>query len=199
MHVLLSLKRPIDRCLEALLVLLFFILFACVIIQVFTRYVLNDPAIFTEEVSRFAIIWLSLMGTAYACGRLEHMAYTMFPEKLKGNKLLGHMRSVAVLVLLFALTVMCYGGGRLVIRAFDYEQLSATLALPMGYVYLCIPIAGALIVFYELLILIDPAQFKPVDEVEQALEHVTAEEQKLAEQDPIESSSMSAPQSEGKP
>ena len=180
MNILFSLKRPVDRLLETALVLLFFALFACVIIQVFTRYVLNDPAIFTEEASRFAIIWLSLLGTAYACGRLEHMAYTMFPEKLKGAKLLAHMRSVALLVLLFGLTVMLYGGGMLVMRAFDFEQLSATLALPMGYVYLCIPIAGALIVYYESLILLKPAQFKAADEVEVALEHIAEEERKLA-------------------
>ena len=180
MNILFNLKRPVDRLLEAALVLLFFALFACVIIQVFTRYVLNDPAIFTEEASRFAIIWLSLLGTAYACGRLEHMAYTMFPEKLKGARLLAHMRSVAALVLLFGLTVMLYGGGMLVMRAFDFEQLSATLALPMGYVYLCIPISGLLIVYYESLILLKPAQFKTTDEVEVALEHIAEEERKLA-------------------
>lgn len=180
MNILFSLKRPIDRVLETVLVLLFFTLFACVIIQVFTRYVLNDPAIFTEEASRFAIIWLSLLGTAYACGRLEHMAYTMFPDKLKGAKVLSHMRSVAVMVLLFGLTVMLYGGGLLVLRAFDFEQLSATLALPMGYVYLCIPISGLLIVYYETLILLKPAHFKAADEVEVALEHIAEEEKKLA-------------------
>ena len=180
MNALFRLKQPVDRLLETTLVGLFFVLFACVIIQVFTRYVLNDPAIFTEEASRFAIIWLSLLGTAYACGRLEHMAYTMFPEKLKGNGLLAHMRSLAVLVLLFGLTVMLYGGGMLVMRAFDFEQLSATLALPMGYVYLCIPISGLLIVYYESLILLKPAQFKTADEVEVALEHIAEEERKLA-------------------
>jgi TRAP-type C4-dicarboxylate transport system permease small subunit len=179
MNTLFRLKRPIDRALEATLVLLFVTLFACVIIQVFTRYVLNDPAVFTEEASRFAIIWLSLLGTAYACGRLEHMAYTMLPDKLRGDKLLAHMRSVAVTVLLFGLTVMLYGGGMLVKRALQYEQLSATLALPMGYVYLCIPISGSLIVFYQLLIIMKPAHFKAADEVEVALEHLAEEERKL--------------------
>ena len=180
MNILFSLKRPIDRLLETALVLLFFTLFACVIIGVFTRYVLNDPAIFTEEASRFSIIWLSLLGTAYACGRLEHMAYTMFPEKLQGEKLRAHMRSVALIVLFFGSTVMLYGGGKLAMRTFQYEQLSATLALPMGYVYLCIPISGALVVFYQILILLKPANFQGVDEVQAALDHLAAEERKLA-------------------
>ncbi|MBS1156830.1 MAG: Tripartite ATP-independent periplasmic transporter DctQ component [Proteobacteria bacterium] len=180
MNILFSLKRPVDRLLETALVLLFFTLFACVIIGVFTRYVLNDPAIFTEEASRFSIIWLSLLGTAYACGRLEHMAYTMLPEKLHGEKLLAHMRSVALIVLFFGSTVMLYGGGKLAMRTFQYEQLSATLALPMGYVYLCIPISGALVVFYQILILLKPSNFQTVDEVQAALDHLAEEERKLA-------------------
>lgn len=180
MNFLFGLKRVVDRLLETALVLLFFTLFSCVIIGVFTRYVMNDPAIFSEEASRFAIIWLSLLGTAYACGRLEHMAYTMLPEKLQGEKLQAHMRSVALIVLLFASTVMFYGGGKLVMRTFQYEQLSATLALPMGYVYLCIPISGALAVFYQILILLKPSSFQTVDEVQVALDHLAEEERKLA-------------------
>ena len=110
------------------------------------------------------------------------MAYTMFPDKLSGGKLLAHMRSVALIVLLFALSVMFYGGGKLVLRALQFNQLSATLALPMGYVYLCIPISGLLIVFYQLLIIAKPAQFRAADEVEVALDHLAEEERKLAEQ-----------------
>lgn len=175
MNLLFRLRQPLDRALEALLVALFFALFACVIIQVFTRYVLNDPAIFTEEVSRFAIIWLSLLGSAYACGRLEHMAYTMLPDRLTGASLMTHMRTVAIIVMAFAASVMVYGGGKLVMRALQFEQLSATLELPMGYVYLCIPISGLLIVFYQLLIIARPASFRPADEVEAALEHLDKE------------------------
>lgn len=179
MDLLFSCKRPIDRVLEFLLILIFFILFTCVIIQVFTRYVMNDPSIFTEETSRFAIIWLSLLGTAYASGRLEHIAYTMFPEKLKGRHFLMHMRSVAIVILIFAVGVMVYGGTRLVMRALDYEQLSATLEIPMGYIYLCIPVSGLLITYYQILILARPQNFKATDEVEVALEHVAEEEHKL--------------------
>ena len=180
MNMLFRLKQPVDSVLRFLLVALFFTLFACVIVQVFTRYALNDPAIFTEEASRISIIWLSLLGTAYACGRLEHMAYTMLPDKLDGDRLLAHMRSLALIVLFFALTVMLYGGGRLVLRALQFDQRSATLALPMGYVYLCIPVSGLLIVFYELLILARPQCFRAADEVEAALEHVAEEERRLA-------------------
>ena len=173
-----SLRKVADRLLEVGLVLSFLVLFLCVLWQVFSRYVLNNPATFTEEVSRFAVIWLSLLGTAYACGKLEHMAYNMLESRLSGNSLLLHMRAVAAITLAFSAAEFLYGGGRLVLRALQVEQLSATLEVPMAYVYACIPIAGLFMVFYQVLILIAPQDFKIADEVEAALEHV--EKEKLA-------------------
>lgn len=169
------LRTVIDRLLQAGLILSFTVLALCVIWQVVSRYALGNPSIFTEEVSRFAVIWLSLLGTAYACGRLEHMAYDMLAEKLQGQALLTHMRAVAALVLLFSASVLLYGGLKLVLRAFEVEQFSATLEVPMGYVYSCIPIAGLCIVFYQLAILVSPASFRRANEVEEAIEHVNKE------------------------
>lgn len=170
-----SLRTVVDRLLQVGLILSFTVLALCVIWQVVSRYVLGNPSVFTEEVSRFAVIWLSLLGTAYACGRLEHMAYDMLAEKLKGPALLLHMRAVAVMVLVFSAAVFLYGGLKLVLRAFQVEQFSATLEVPMGYVYSCIPIAGVCIVFYQIAILIDPASFRRTNEVEEVIDHVNKE------------------------
>lgn len=169
------LRTWIDRLLQAGLIVSFTVLAVCVVWQVISRYALGNPSTFTEETSRFAVIWLSLLGTAYACGRLEHMGYDMLAEKLKGPALLSHMRAVAALVLVFAVAVFVYGGLRLVLRAFEVEQLSATLEVPMGYVYSCIPIAGVCIVFYQIAILIAPASFRHASEVDEAIEHVKQE------------------------
>jgi TRAP-type C4-dicarboxylate transport system permease small subunit len=157
----------VDRLLQAGLVVSFSVLAACVIWQVVSRYVMGSPSTFTEETSRFAVIWLSLLGTAYACGRLEHMAYDMFAAKLQGARLLRHMRAVAFITLLFVVAVFVYGGLKLVLRAFEVE--------PMGYVYACIPIAGICMVIYQIAILVSPASFRPADEVEEAIEHVNEE------------------------
>ena len=88
------------------------------------------------------------------------------------------LAAVAAITLAFSAAVFLYGGGRLVLRALQVEQLSATLEVPMAYVYACIPIAGLFMVFYQVLILIAPQDFKVADEVEAALEHV--EKEKLA-------------------
>lgn len=47
-----QMRKAADRLLEAGLILSFLVLFLCVLWQVFSRYVLNNPSTFTEEVSR---------------------------------------------------------------------------------------------------------------------------------------------------
>ena len=173
--MLLSFKTAVDRFLQAGLILSFTTLTVCVVWQVISRYVLGQPAIFTEETSRFAVIWLSLLGTAYACGRMEHMAYEMLAERLQGPALIRQMRAIAAMVLAFAAAVFVYGGSKLVLRAAEFEQVSATLEVPMAWVYSCIPLSGVCMVFYELAILIQPASFQMFNEVEDAIEHAHQE------------------------
>lgn len=170
-----TLRKGVDRLLQTGLVLCFVVLSFCVLWQVVSRYVLNAPSTFTEEVSRFAVIWLSLLGTAYACGKLEHMAYDMWASKLRGRALLRHMQMVAFTVLLFVVAVFVYGGGKLVLRAYEVEQLSATLEVPMAWVYACIPLAGICMVFYQVAILVSPEHFRAPSEVETAIEHAEKE------------------------
>lgn len=174
--MLFTLKTAIDRFLQTGLILSFVTLTVCVLWQVISRYLLNDPSVFTEEISRFSVIWLSLLGTAYACGRVEHMAYTMLEEKLSSPQaLLMHTRIIAAIVLAFGVAVLLYGGGKLVLRAWQVEQLSATLEVPMAYVYACIPIAGITTVFYQVAILIAPGRFKAIKEEDAAIAHVEKE------------------------
>ena len=170
-----ALRKVVDRLLQTGLVLSFLVLAVCVLWQVFSRYVLNNPAVFTEEVSRFAVIWLSLLGTAYACGKLEHMSYDMLQSRLSGDALRTHMRVVAAITLAFTGAVFLYGGGRLVLRALEVEQFSSTLEVPMAYVYACSPVSGLCMVFYQVAILIAPQDFQIADEVQAAIAHVEKE------------------------
>jgi TRAP-type C4-dicarboxylate transport system permease small subunit len=49
--------------------------------------------------------------------------------------------------LLFAAIIMVYGGGRAV--SLTMAQISPALHLPMGLVYLALPISGVFILFYS--------------------------------------------------
>ena len=150
-----AMRNSIDKALSWTLVVLMSVMVINVLWQVASRYILGSPSLFTDELASFLLIWVGLFGAAYAAGQKAHLAIDILPNKLTGQK--KHMLNViiSVLSILFALTVMVIGGLRLVYLTLSLEQLSATLRVPLGYVYLAIPLSGLLIIYYTIV------DFKP--------------------------------------
>ena len=117
--------------------------------QVITRYILNNPSTVTEEALRYLLIWVTMVGGAYAYGRRKHLAITALSKRLsfKVQKILDIF--VQAVVILFCSVVMIGGGTRLVNTAAD--QLSAALQLPMPLIYASVPVGAILFIFYTLI------------------------------------------------
>ncbi|AXT53977.1 TRAP transporter small permease [Aquimarina sp. BL5] len=119
-----------------------------VVWQVFSRYILKSPSTITNELSSFCLIWIGLLGMAYATGQKLHLAIDLIPTLIVQRKKTLFDGIVYGLIFLFAFTVMIIGGLRLCILSFQFEQHSAALHIPMGIVYLIIPVSGVLISYY---------------------------------------------------
>ena len=52
------LKLAVDRVIAAFSVAVMLALVVCVVWQVFSRYVLNQPSTLTDELARFLMIWV---------------------------------------------------------------------------------------------------------------------------------------------
>ncbi|MEX1055937.1 MAG: TRAP transporter small permease [Rhodothermales bacterium] len=141
-------RHIVSRILAWSLIALMFAAVVNVLWQVFTRWVLNDPSSYTEELARYLLIWVGLLGAAYAAGEKMHLAIDLLPSRLTGSG--KHLLEIAIeaLVLLFALSVMVVGGYRLVSLTLLMGQRSAALGVQLGIVYMVLPLAGILIVFY---------------------------------------------------
>ena len=70
--------------------------------QVFSRYVLNSPSTFTDEVSRFLFIWVGLMGAAYTMGQKRHLAIDLLPMKLEKSPL--KLNNLNIIINLFSVS-----------------------------------------------------------------------------------------------
>jgi len=116
--------------------------------QVFSRYVLQNPSSFTDELARFLLIWLTLFGAAFLVGQKEHLAIEILSNKLN-PKIQAILMNSSVLV--FAFSVMVVGGLILVSTILELEQRSPNLQIPMGYVYLAIPLSGTLISYFSVM------------------------------------------------
>lgn len=143
-------RERLDRVLRTALAALLGLAVANVVWQVFTRFVLGDPSGFTDELARYLLIWLGLLGAAYATGRHRHVALDLWSGASEAGRLaLDRFRDLATLV--FGLGVLGIGGARLVWLTFALDQRSAALGLPLGVVYLALPLAGATMAAYALL------------------------------------------------
>lgn len=144
-----SLVSVVDRVLEWLLVGLMGLSVLNVLWQVFTRFVLDAPSALTEELARYLLIWIGVLGAAYAAGKRVHLALDLLPEKLQGRGRLKLNLVIEALVMAFALAVMVIGGARLVYIQYALGQASSSLGLPMALVYAVVPLSGLLILFYS--------------------------------------------------
>jgi TRAP-type C4-dicarboxylate transport system permease small subunit len=150
-----ALKARVDLMLGWLLSALMGLAVVNVLWQVFTRYVLASPSAYTDELSRYLLIWVGLLGAAYAAGKRMHLAIDLLPNKLTGKAHEALALIIELAIFLFALVVMVFGGMRLVALQLLLEQTSAALRVPLGYVYLALPVSGLLIMFYATLLMID--------------------------------------------
>ncbi|TFD53557.1 TRAP transporter small permease [Cryobacterium frigoriphilum] len=141
------LKRIIDKVLEVVCIALFAGLVLLVVWQVFTRFVLSAPSSFSEELATYAFVWLVMFGTAYVFGERGHMAMDFVKNKLPLRVRTGANVLIEVLVLTFAALVMVRGGSSSASLA--WAQATGSIQIPLGYLYLALPISGVLIIFYS--------------------------------------------------
>ena len=145
-----SLRKTLDNLLERFLVLLLAILVIDVLWQVFSRYILNEPSSFTDELAGFLLIWVGILGTAYVAGKNEHLAIDLLLNKISGAKKKKLEVFIQISILLFALTVLVVGGLWLVYTRFALDVKSAALQIPLGYVYIVLPLSGICICIYSI-------------------------------------------------
>ncbi len=142
--------KILDRLLFITLALLMAAIVADVSWQVFTRFVLASPSSYTEELARFLLIWIGILGAGYAYRLKAHLGLDLMTSRLSGGAALTAEIAALLVSLAFVLLVMVYGGYRLVALTLELNQVSAALGVKMGYVYSVLPISGLLIALYTL-------------------------------------------------
>ncbi|WP_245980559.1 TRAP transporter small permease [Flagellimonas lutimaris] len=148
-------KKRIDTFLEWVLAIILAAMVLDVVWGVFTRYLLESQSSWTDELARFLLVWLSILGAAYASGRKLHIAIDLWPQNLDPKKKNYLNLIVHSMVLLFAVLVFLIGGLRYVYISFALGQTSPALQLPIGFVNMVLPISGIFILYYKLSELFD--------------------------------------------
>lgn len=141
-------KLILNRTLAATICLLMAAMVVNVLWQVLTRFILATPSSYTEELARYMMIWIGLLGGAYGVGQKSHLALDLISTRLTGARQKIVATVIALSVLAFAFTVLLGGGIRLVWISFALGQTSGALQIPLGTVYLVVPLSGVCVVLY---------------------------------------------------
>lgn len=145
-----EIRNKIDKILGKTLAIIMSIMVVNVLWQVFTRFVVGTPSSFTDELARYLMIWVGLLGAAYVSGKKMHVAIDLIPRKLNEKNQAKLKIFVNILIIAFSFGAFIIGGIRLVFITYSLEQYSAALQIPLALVYLVIPISGAIIIFYKI-------------------------------------------------
>ncbi len=120
---------------------------ACVAIQVFGRYVLNDTPTWAEAFALVLVIWVTMFGAAVGVRDAGHIGMesllVLVPERIRLKlELLIH-----ALVGTFG-ALMAYNGALLAISVMDYKI--PTLGISEGLNHVPVALAGALILLFSI-------------------------------------------------
>lgn len=141
-----EIRKIVDMVIEWLCCGILILMVALVAWQVFTRYILGNPSVTSESVARYMFVWLIFLALAYVFGRRGHMAINFVIDKLKPENRLKIDTLNQVIQIVFSGGILVYGG--LVFTISQMVQLDAVLQIPMGLIYMVIPISGCLVIFY---------------------------------------------------
>ena len=152
----LSFRRPwataIDRAIGAIVtpIAAFLVIVEVVILAagVFTRYVLGNPLVWSDELATIIFLWLAMLGSVVAYRRGEHIRLSVLVRRSppRTRAILEAISSVVTAI--FVIELMPAS-----IKFFKQEQIDVTpaLSIPQSYVVLAIIVGLALILILALL------------------------------------------------
>lgn len=115
--------------------------------QVFTRYAINAPLFWTEEMVRYTTVWLTFAGAAAASLYGDHMDMNLFAEVENPRFQAFHQAALQCVVLVFCVLIIWQGTKFCILNGM---QTSPAMGLKMVYVYGATTVGGVMLAVVSL-------------------------------------------------
>lgn len=146
--MMLAIRAGLLTVLRILCIVLFTMLVLVVVWQVFTRQVVGDPSPWTTVTAQYMFVWLSLFAATLVFGERGHIAVDIVASHAPGRLRQGLVIVVQACILLFAVLAMIWGGIRGM--GMSWDQVIPGFPFTVGYMYLALPVSGAMIALLSL-------------------------------------------------
>ena len=128
--------------------------------QVFTRYILQTPSPWSEELVSYLFGWMALIGASLVTGERGHMNIPVVVEKMGVRAQKFFLILAEVIAFLFSVIILVYGGMK--ITSLAMGQLTSSLGVPIGIFYIVMPLCEVLNMIYTVLNIADICRNKEV-------------------------------------
>lgn len=126
-----------------LMVVLMIIFMINIFLQIFCRVFLNQPLFFSEELSRYAFLWMVFLGLSFATLHKRHIRLGLIVEKLPLNA------QRVIDIMLHLLAIVCFtwiGFTSIFWLRFIGNSVTNALRIPRWIIGLILPISSCLVI-----------------------------------------------------
>lgn len=142
----------INKVVGILLALMLGVMSILIILQVISRFVINLPLTWSEELSRYLMIYIVFLGASLAMRHNKLISIELLPETLTGNKRKFVIILVMIISIIFFAILFLQGIDMLPLVQM---QSSPGLQLSMAIPYASIPIGSFLLALNSLAVILD--------------------------------------------
>ena len=153
-RILWAVRRAVDDIVRWVVIVLMLLMTVAVCLQILFRYVFNIPLGWSEEMARFAFVWVSFFGASALMRIREHINVAIFVDRFPTR-----LRAIAVFLanLVAVICVYFFIVGGVALTTNEWRQLAPAMEIAMGWVYLAIPISSGLMGIWVLIQTIEAA------------------------------------------
>ncbi|TQR07487.1 TRAP transporter small permease [Psychrobacillus soli] len=142
----------LNKVMGYILTLLLAIMTALIFWQVFSRFVVGSSLSWSEELSRFLMIFMIMIGASIALRHNELIAIEILLEKVENLSKKVVVITIHIISIVFFVILIKYGYS--MAQSFS-NQLAPGLGLSMKYIYLALPLGGILLLLNSLACIVE--------------------------------------------
>ena len=141
-------ERVVEKIVRWIVIVLMLVMTVTVSLQIAFRYFFNIPLGWSEELARFSFVWVSFFGASALMRVREHINVTVFVDNFPPR-----LRAVCVILANLCALIFAYYFvvGGIALATNEWSQLAPAMEIPMGWVYVVIPISAILMAIWIVL------------------------------------------------
>lgn len=127
--------KVLDKTEEVILSILMLIMTIAIVTQVFSRTVFNNSLSWTEEISRFILVWITFIGASLGIKRGAHIGVEAFTRMLP-KKAKEIVQYLVLIICMFFTFVVFKDSISILQKQISMGQVSSAVQIPMWIPYL---------------------------------------------------------------